>query len=448
MLRSRSHPNVVRYEWSDVVNRDLFGQLLLSGAAVPVGYLLISSSGQPGWLMLSPLVAALCYVCAFVRLWRTSQEEAAISDWWRTLEHRLTPRERHLDAVFEVPYLLALMVMPFFAVAYQLFAPVLVLFYAAHAACNRIFISAFLRVQEGDAHQAAFPSCAVSRYMINRQRVSALCGAVFLVSGTAVWEFAVRSPDLAVTVATVSVTLVALVEWLYEPYISRDLHNDEHVTEQVQLIEVPDELPEPLRSQLEALHTEAFPIEERHVSMDDMLSSTGCEGLYLRFIYINDRLVGYVFYQVDAAEEIAYLWYLAVESSCRGRGIGSQAIRYLLQDLETSSVPIRYAILEAHSPLTECPTWHRDRRRISLYRALGAYWLRGLRYAIVSNSDPNSVIHYEIMLFPVIAEITTEGAKEAATALARRTIGESGELWPEFLRTLDGCIIQSPSLPV
>jgi len=93
---------VLPHDWSAFVDRNLFEQVLVSAAGVPITYLLVSGGdSQPGWLSLNPLLSFLCFGFAFLRVWKSAKEEAETLNAWEILEDNIGRKAQKLDLITE-----------------------------------------------------------------------------------------------------------------------------------------------------------------------------------------------------------------------------------------------------------------------------------------------------------------------------------------------------------
>ena len=116
-------------------------------------------------------------------------------------------------------------------------------------------------------------------------------------------------------------------------------------------------------------------------------------------------------------------------------------IRYVVQ---AGPVLIRYVLLESHSPQKDVPVDDKNRKRIELYRSLGAYWIRGIDYAIPSHTDPEQSIRYEILFFAVSNDFDNESVKQAIRYLADDAYKTGDPRSEKFEESLKGMYIQAP----
>jgi ribosomal protein S18 acetylase RimI-like enzyme len=113
----------------------------------------------------------------------------------------------------------------------------------------------------------------------------------------------------------------------------------------------------PIVERIKNTYLSSFPIEERR-DFDALLSLITNEERFELYSINDENYLGFI--TVWKFEDFCYIEHFAIETNKRGKGIGSTAIRRLMQDVKT---PI---VLEV-----ELPTDEIKRRRISFYRGLG-----------------------------------------------------------------------------
>ena len=151
------------FDWSGFVAQHFSLTLAGGTLATGVGLGLIDPAQWPNWILLavplSPLslgLALALLVFAFVRVWKTVREEHETSALWEALADEVSPHgtgmDKVKDAVFEIPYLFSILILPFLVVSFQAFALCLVAFYA----CDNYYNLALVR-KIGTNHCARLP---------------------------------------------------------------------------------------------------------------------------------------------------------------------------------------------------------------------------------------------------------------------------------------------------
>jgi hypothetical protein len=117
------------FDWAPLVERGFFHGMVTAYVGAGLGLILFDSSGMraPSWLLIDVPLSILCALLAFARVWKTIREENETSTQWDDID--LTGYHRVLDRVFEIPYVFSIAVLPFSAIAPQLFMVTLALFY-------------------------------------------------------------------------------------------------------------------------------------------------------------------------------------------------------------------------------------------------------------------------------------------------------------------------------
>ncbi len=140
------------FDWTGFV-ADHFSLSLVGGTfATGIGLVLIDPATWPNWLVFAAPVTTLSLAMAFAsllfvftRVWKTIREEHETSALWGQLVEEVSPRgtgmENVKDAVFEIPYLFSILVLPFSVVCFQALVACLVLFYA----CDNYYNLALVR---------------------------------------------------------------------------------------------------------------------------------------------------------------------------------------------------------------------------------------------------------------------------------------------------------------
>jgi GNAT superfamily N-acetyltransferase len=133
------------FNWSGFVADQFSASLLTGSVAAGVGLFLVDPGRLPNWLVYSPWLIFPMLIFAFIRVWKTIREEHETSALWDGLAAGVSPSGSGMadvkDAVFEIPYLFSILVLPFSAVFFQGFALCLLLFYV----CDNYYNLALVR---------------------------------------------------------------------------------------------------------------------------------------------------------------------------------------------------------------------------------------------------------------------------------------------------------------
>jgi GNAT superfamily N-acetyltransferase len=115
----------------------------------------------------------------------------------------------------------------------------------------------------------------------------------------------------------------------------------------------------------DAINEEAFPECERN-SLDDMYASDTAERIEILSIYDDNAIVG--FFVVRKYESIRYLAYFAVSKDKRSAGIGSHALRLLMERYPDAQI-----VTEFETPDDSCDNNALRLRRRDFYLRNGFY---------------------------------------------------------------------------
>ena len=158
------------------------------------------------------------------------------------------------------------------------------------------------------------------------------------------------------------------------------------------------------RAALAAIHDAAFPPEERYWPFEKIFEWVGQEGVELWILRRWGEAAGYITLQEVPTDRLVYLWYLAAAPDRRNAGLGAFGIRTVLADLAARAKPPVAVFFDARAPEgedTAAPKNVFRRRRLSWYRQLGAYWLKGLDYPAVAANDAGEEYPCYILFFRI-----------------------------------------------
>jgi ribosomal protein S18 acetylase RimI-like enzyme len=137
-----------------------------------------------------------------------------------------------------------------------------------------------------------------------------------------------------------------------------------------------------------------------------------------------DKLVGLMMFDALRDTEIAYLWYLAVDPSAQGRGLGSACHEETLRQCREAGA--RAALMEVEIP-EEAPDPDFARRRIEFYRRHGALMLQGIHY--VHTAAPHlPPVNMHILVRPFGPITPREAFGFAQTLFGEDAVTKVGEL--------------------
>lgn len=139
-----------------------------------------------------------------------------------------------------------------------------------------------------------------------------------------------------------------------------------------------------------------------------------------------EALLGLLHYQYASDPSVALLWYFAVETSFRGRGLGSNTYNQFTEQLRNSGV--RVLVFEVEIPAMAKSEEDKDfaQRRIQFYQRLGAKLLDGIDYLQYAGSHQPPTPMY-IMVHP-FEPMSAEEAFTIAKEIFGDTLEKSGDL--------------------
>jgi len=436
------------FDWSGFIKDGaLFGNLVGGSVAVALG----AFSTVPTWMIHSDRLLFLALAFAFTRVWKTVREERESGDLWSIIAEDVSSSGGGMgqmkDAVFEIPYLFAIVFMPLSAVSLQTFALCLVLFYMADNFYNLAFLRGLaweddrpthgpqtgpghrrrarraagrtLRLvtrgwfepvisMVGDTLETFLPIGREHENTIDREVLTrffdrrVLFNRIALLLLAVVIALALVAPrDLAEEAGCVAVIMLFLMELVAEPsrLLDAQYEPDEpgEAEGQTLLWTAPAGVRLDARSRgaLERIHNGAFPLRERQFTMDDMLATTGRRGYRLLILTEpaadsgRPDVTGYLFLQARPELEVAYFWYVAVDASKRGKGRGRHLLRLALDLVADRWPSIQAVFLEANDVVLE------------FYRHLGFWRVSEVAYTIPDNETPGESLSYNPMFYPL-----------------------------------------------
>ena len=167
------------------------------------------------------------------------------------------------------------------------------------------------------------------------------------------------------------------------------------------------------------IHEEAFPAEERQLSIRYMVDRAGRPDSILLVATSDGAAVGYAYVELPRAAPYAFLWYMAVEAGHRDQGIGRELITDLVEALRRDRPERRILLFEVHRPSADDTAGNSlDRRRIEFYRRLGARWVRGIDYRIPAAGDASVSLAYDPMFVALHDSFDPEEVARGIVAMA------------------------------
>ena len=455
------------FDWAGFI-RDgaLFVNLVGGSVAVGLGAL----GTLPPWMIHSDRLLFLALALAFTRVWKTVREERESGELWSTIGEETTSSgagmDQMKDAVFEIPYLFAIVFMPLSAVSLQTFALCLLLFYVTDNFYNlailrglawdggrseagpetgpgfwhraRRAVGRTLRLVTrgwfepaisiaGDLVETLLPIGREHQNTIDREVMTRFFDRRVLMNRIAILLLAlvvalalVQPRDLAEEAGCAAIILLLLLELVVEPSRLLDVQykpeSAEDADGQPLLWTAPAGANLDRRSceTLERIHNDAFPLSERQFTMEMMLAKTGRHGY--RLMILTEQadseghdVSGYLFLQARPELGVAYFWYLAIDKERRGQGHGRLLLK-LAADLVADRWPsIHVIFLEADDDV------------VDFYGHLGFWHVGGVDYAIPNNEDPKESLNYNPMFYPLRGSrdrVDTKLVKTAVRAMA------------------------------
>ncbi len=164
------------------------------------------------------------------------------------------------------------------------------------------------------------------------------------------------------------------------------------------------------------LYQQSFPLNEQMLvgSLNKMLRGGEEGGVATTFLLVRDEsgaAVGMALYESAAKCGCAALWYLAVRSDVRSRGLGGATYREIVSRVRAASSEIKALVYEVELPETaeEDSVRALAVRRIEFYRRNGAKLVGGLHY--VQSVGWQEPVPMHLMIHP-FAELSPEQALE------------------------------------
>ena len=180
------------------------------------------------------------------------------------------------------------------------------------------------------------------------------------------------------------------------------------------------------------LYEITFPPEEKILvsnfltHLKDKANRTGANFIILAAVQSQTTLVGIACYQVFPEQGAAMLWYLAVGSQQRNRGLGGAIYQEIIRRID----PTNFAALIMEAEIPElCHTQEACQyatRRIGFYQRQGAFRLGGVHYLqFVGKHLPPTPMH--ILVYP-FRPISPQAAFDLVCSITQDAMTQTGEL--------------------
>jgi len=449
------------FDWSDFVGGSFF--VSIASGAVVTGLALANPELLPAWMVRSVPLQVVSVFLAAVRKWKTAREEREAGGLWGQVGESVSLRGAGIgqvkDAVFEIPYVLSIALLPASAVSLQTFVVVLGLFYVTDNYYNLALVRGIggersvqlfaglrwlRRVPAALGHRlpgavssgfallgaALETSCStvvdrpttidrvvLVRFIGRRARLDTI--AILLLALVAL---SLLGPsDVAILVGTVVVAALLVLELFVEPfrgfgvqYENKEDKDDEAAKDSGQpkdaqvetlLWAVPHraKLDRHSLATLRSIHDEAFAPAERQYTIERM-TDAAASNESLMLLTDGTEVVGYLFLEVRRPHEVAYFWYLAIDEAKRARGLGTSMVEHTFDVVRDRWPACRAVFLETAHPSDLDDSTSDEMRRVTFYRRLGFWWVRGVDYEIPAADAPKDLsksLRYDPMFFPL-----------------------------------------------
>lgn len=202
--------------WDNFLKESPFQQLLVSVAAVSAVYVLLTaSSSTPDWMYLNPFLSMVSFAFAFQRVKLTMEVERIAAPAWDAMSSRNSNRWNRTELILTFPYLLSLFVLPFMAIAFQLFSVVALVFYIVLTAYHFLAVVG-MRKFFGPDRQAIDKSVVFAYY--NRRRWMSLFATALLLITTVLFWIGINQGAItgSIFIATLCLAVLILLEGVLE----------------------------------------------------------------------------------------------------------------------------------------------------------------------------------------------------------------------------------------
>lgn len=312
--------------WTATVDRDPFGEILLSGLAVVAVFLVADHGTTPAWLLLDPGLSAMCFAVAFQRIRQARLVEVASSSAWDEVATVWGPRQRRIDEGLEGPYLLSLHLLPFASLSVVVFLPVLLVGELATLGHQQLFLRSHADYHRRWGYHDGAPEDRAQRLF--RWRRAAVARRAGLAALGTVLVVVAGLPTVAMAAVVLAALLVEL--FVVEPVRSPLAEDRPRADLRIQRVEDAAQVPTNELSRLACILGET--LGEQAPTAGDLLARAGNMGHELLVARLGDDPVGLLAFQ--RRRTAAYLWWLAVDPRTQRRGIGSALLRTAWTHLE------------------------------------------------------------------------------------------------------------------
>lgn len=191
--------------------------------------------------------------------------------------------------------------------------------------------------------------------------------------------------------------------------------------------------PEELREQARELYECSFPVEE--LRDFDGLFERGANLLVARD---GDDLLGFSLFRILEEASLGYLWYICVNQSARGGGIGRQLYQRTLESLKNGN-GLKGLIFEVERLDSEShPVYGDPIRRVKFYERLGARLIVGYDYR-QPPIPPHGPVPLQLMYHPFGVNPTQESLAGIVEDFLRHGQGVETTVRPGGLRLVNHC---------
>jgi len=435
------------FDWSGFVRNGFFATV--ASGAVATGLTLAKPELLPDWMLRSVPLGLLSVLLAAVRAWKTSREERESGALWGQVGETVSLRGAGIgqvkDAVFEIPYVVAVSLLPASAVSLQTFVICLALFYVADNYYNLALIRGIgggssvqlfaglrwlRRIPEALGHRlpgsvsfgcallgaALETGCStvvdqpgtidrvvLVRFFARRARLDTI--AILLLGVVALTLLG--PPQIALAVGTLVVATLLVLEFFVEPFRSLGIQyeNAEHGQREPLLWTVPRraKLDQHSLATLRRIHEDAFSAAEQQITVEHMTDAVESNESLILLTEGTD-VVGYLFLEVRRVRQVAFFWYLAIDKAKREHGLGRLMVTQALEVVRERWPACRAVFLETAHPADPSDSASDEMRRVDFYRRLGFWWVQGVQYQIPAadaEQDVSRSLRYDPMFFPL-----------------------------------------------
>jgi len=187
--------------------------------------------------------------------------------------------------------------------------------------------------------------------------------------------------------------------------------------------------PDELREQSRTLYECSFPVEELR-DFDEL--SERKPGLIVA--RDEDVLLGLSIFRALEEASLGYLWYICVDQSTRGRGVGRRLYQRTLDSLTANGNSLKGLIFEVERLDSEAhPVYGDPIRRVKFYERLGARLILGYDYW-QPPIPPHGPVPLQLMYHPLECQPSGEDLARIVEDFLRWGQGVEKTVTPEGLR--------------